>query len=383
MAATDPTGDSSKAEEISDIFEPEQPQPPNSVRMVNEDLRVEDEEFRMPTTQLSPWIEKAIKEGHYTSEQVNFMRAQKQKVFETAKTAIERFQQSQISQKTGSISRNVSQSVDANPHLPFPVINEVEDATSETATQPKLRMFPHCDFRACQMCRPTFRDRTWQCFDHIFDLEMSVHVSSIQDDSRPLSSVSVMQEIGLREPPAERPSLSRAQGSGIYSLNETGRVVLQNNPYGRSKIGIPSSNQASVDTADSTDIADVELEEPESKGFRESMKRAFRSMLLTRRNSRKRKGKDSSESTSAEVDAATFDMGLWQELNDELLKEASSVPLPVKESIDTDGTNEEAGLIETDGLIEDDALLEGIDIAGAAVTEEAAETGTSAIIMSV
>lgn len=383
MAATDPTGDSSKAEEISDIFEPEQPQPPNSVRMVNEDLRVEDEEFRMPTTQLSPWIEKAIKEGHYTSEQVNFMRAQKQKVFETAKTAIERFQQSQISQKTGSISRNVSQSVDANPHLPFPVINEVEDATSETATQPKLRMFPHCDFRACQMCRPTFRDRTWQCFDHIFDLEMSVHVSSIQDDRRPLSSVSVMQEIGLREPPAERPSLSRAQGSGIYSLNETGRVVLQNNPYGRSKIGIPSSNQASVDTADSTDIADVELEEPESKGFRESMKRAFRSMLLTRRNSRKRKGKDSSESTSAEVDAATFDMGLWQELNDELLKEASSVPLPVKESIDTDGTNEEAGLIETDGLIEDDALLEGIDIAGAAVTEEAAETGTSAIIMSV
>ena len=105
------------------------------------------------------------------------------------------------------------------------------------------------------------------------------------------------------------------------------------------------------------------------------MKRAFKSMLMrrpsSRSNLRKRKGRDSTESTSTEVDAAAFDMGLWTELNDELLREASSVPLPVKDSIDTDGSNEEAGLIE-----------EG-DIGGAAVTEEAAETGTSDIIMSV
>ncbi|KAK4690767.1 hypothetical protein P7C71_g6101, partial [Lecanoromycetidae sp. Uapishka_2] len=335
-----------------------------------------DREFQMPTAQLSPWIQKAIKEGHYSPEQIEIMRAQKQKVVDTAKAAVERFEESQTSDSTDFSKRipTTSPSVDANPHLPFPVINEVEDAATDT--QPELRMFPHCEFRACQLCRPTFRDRTWQCFGHIFELEVSVEVSRLEAENRPLGRVSVIRTIGLRKPPPKRRPLLRTHDS---------RSLYQNSTHRRFSSSVPSYYQRSVDVADSTDIADAQVEEPESRGFRESVKRAFKSMILTRNDSnklRKRKNRESSESTSAEVDAETFDMGLWQELNDELLREASSVPLPVKDSIDADGLNEEAGLIQG-GSMEDDELLEGLKIAGVAVTEEAAETGTSDIIMSV
>jgi len=377
--------------------EPNQTKFSNILGLVNEDPRPETKDFRMPTAQLSPWIEKAIKERHYTPEQVKIIRAQKQMVFETAKTAIERFEESQMSIITTSPrpAATTSQSVDANPHLPFAVINEVQETSSEVSAtadgvhrppiptaQPKLKMFPYCEFRACQLCRPTYRDRTWQCFDHIFELEVPIDISNLRAEDRPLANVSITRTIGLRKPPVKRrPRLPTHDSRSIYTLDEAGQVGFNKNSYRRSSPNIPSYYQRSVDAAGSTDISDAKLEELESKGFRDSMKRAFKSMLMhrpsSRSNLRKRKGRDSSESTSTEVDAAAFDMGLWTELNDELLREASSVPLPVKDSIDTDGSNEEAGLIEEDGLIE-----EG-DIGGTAVTEEAAETGTSDIIMSI
>lgn len=352
--------------------------PSNRLRLSKPGPRPEDTGFRMPTAQLSPWIDKAIKEGHYTAEQIEIMQAQKKAVFETAKAAIERFEESQTNQNTNAppYEPSTSQSVDANPHLPFPIINEVQDPIIETNAQPKLRMFPHCDFRACQLCRPTFRDRTWQCFGHTFEMETPVDVLSLQDENRPLSSVSVMRTIGLRKRSVRRrPRLGTHDSKHIYTFTQAGEMILQDNPHRRSTPSIPSYYQRSVDAADSTDIADAKAEEPESKGFRESMKRAFKGMMPTRRDSGrstlpKRKGRDGSESTSTDVDAATFDMGLWQELNDELLREASSVPLPTKNSTGSDRLNEEAGLIEE-------------DIAGVAVTEEAAETGTNDVIMSV
>jgi hypothetical protein len=382
------------------IGEPNQAKDLDSSNLLDEDPRPEGTDFRMPTAQLNPWIEKAIKEGHYTPEQVEILRAQKQKVFETAKTAIERFQESEMSKNTTSPARkaSTSQSVDANPHLPFPVINEVQEASTEEGTsglarpstsQLDLRMFPHCKFRACQLCRPTYRDRTWQCFGHIFELEVPIDIASLQEENRPLGSVSMMRTIGLRKPPVRRRFPLRTHDSrSIYTSNEAGQLVFQNNSRRLSSPSIAGYDQRSVDTAGSEDISDAKVEEPESKGFRESMRRAFKSMMLTRRDSsrselRKRKGRDSSESTSTEVDAAAFDMGLWQELNDELLREASSVPLPGKDSIKTDASNEEVGLIEEDGHVEADDLLEEVDVAGVAITEEAAETGTNDIIMSV
>ena len=119
---------------------------------------------------------------------------------------------------------------------------------------------------------------------------------------------------------------------------------------------------------DSSDIADIGVE-PESKGFRESMKRAFKGMLASRQSKNyselNRKEKSEAGSSTSELDAFEFDVGLYRELNDEVLKEASAIPLP----------NDSTEVL--------DAGVEDSLVAGVAVTEEAAETGTADIILSI
>ena len=339
---------------------------------VDEDFRPGGEDTPMPTAQLSPWIEKAIQDGHYTPEQVAKLRAQKQHVVDTARAAVEIFKQSQTN--TTNLAPHTPttlQSVDANPHLPFPVINEVQEssvtssptANVSLAQQPKARMFPFCKFCACQLCRPTHRDRAWQRFDDVFENDQGIPCIDYEDCNRPLASASLMSKIGLHPPRRpKRPPILSVDSRALYSRNEGGQVVFND------------SNGAYRKTADPTslsdDIADTKVE-AESKGFRESMKRAFKNMLVTRRHSarsdRKRKAREGTDTT--EEDAVEFDMGLWKELNDELLKEASGVPLPEKDSIE--------------GLSKNIAGMGVGGMGGVAVTEEAADLGTADVIMSV
>ena len=336
---------------------------------VTEDVSLGGEDIRMPTAQLSPWIEGAIKDGHYTPEQVVKLRAQKQHVVDTARAAIHQFEQSQTNNSNSSPQTSTTlQSVDTSPHLPFPVINKVQEplATSlptakvTLTQQAKTKLFPFCKFCACHLCRPTHRDRAWQRFDDIFETEHDVPFIHYEDRNRPLASRSTMSTIGLhplRLP--QRPLLKTNDSSALYMRNEAGQISFNNKDGSHRKSADP--------TGSSTDIADMNVE-AESKGFRESMKRAFKSMLMTRqpssRPNRKRKARDGTDTT--EEDAVEFDMGLWKELNDELLKEASGIPLPGKDSIER--LSKEFG---------------GFRMGGVAVTEEAADLGTADVIMSV
>ena len=326
-------------------------------------LGPEQKLFQMPTAQLSPWIEKSIKESHYTPEQVKILRAQKQKVFETACAAVERFEKSQSRCfNSPSKNSNASQSVDANPHLPYPVINEAQEPSTIDASilfaEPKLQIFPYCKFRACQLCRPTYRDRTWQCFDEIFADDSPINPDEIEAEERPLASLAVGRTIGLREPsPRRRPQLRALNSRAIYTINEAGQVVLKNNSY-----------RKTPDLPCSADVADVKIES-DIKGFRESWKSAIKGMLTSPRNSigsnLKRMGRSNAESTSAEVDTSEL-TEMWNYLDDDLLREASNVPLPAKDSVEE--------------LTED---IKEVDIGGVAITGEAAETGTADIILSV
>lgn len=339
---------------------------------VNEDPRLGGEDAPMPTAQLSPWIETAIGDGHYTPEEVAKLRAQKQHVVDTARAAIDHFEQSQTNDiNSPSQTPTTLMSVDANPHLPFPIINEVQEtsATSSLTTnvalaqQPKIRMFPFCKFCACQLCRPTHRDRAWQRFDDVFEKQYEIPFIHYEDNNRPLASASILSRIGLRPPRLpKRPLLRSLDSRALYSRNDAGQVFFKNNN---------GSDRKSTDlTSPSTDIADIKVE-LESKGFRESVRRAFKGMLMTRRPSsrsvRKRKARDGTDTT--EEDAVEFDMSLWKELNDELLKEASGVPLPEKDSIE--------------GLSNKVAGMGVGGVGGVAVTEEAADLGTADVIMSI
>ena len=338
---------------------------------VSEDPRLGGEYAPMPTAQLNPWIEKEIKDGHYTPEQVAKLRAQKQHVVDTARAAIDHFEQIQTN-NTISPPRTPTtlQSVDAIPHLPFPVINEVREpsATSPPTAnvtldqQPKLTMFPFCKFCACQLCRPTYRDRAWQRFDDVFEKKYEIPFIHYEDRNRPLASASILSTMGLRPPRLRRPLLRSLDSRVLYSRNEDSQIVFNNNSGSYRKSADPTSL--------STDIADVKAE-AETKGFRESMKRAFKGMLMNRRPSsrsvRKRKAREGTDTT--EEDVVEFDMGLWKELNDELLREASGVPLPGKDSVE--------------GLSKEVAEMNIGGVGGIAVTEEAADLGRADVIMSV
>ena len=337
-----------------------------------------------PTAKLSPWIEKAIDEGHYTPEQIHKLQAQKQHVVDIARLAIDQFEQSQSNVANPlSLTPTTLQSVDANPHLPFPVINEVQEpaaagpptAGAKLVQQSKLRMFPFCKFCACQLCRPTHRDRAWQSFDDIFEKDQEIPFIHYEDSNRPLASASILRKIGLRPPRLpKRPLLGSLGNRAIYSRNEEGKFVLndKNGAYRRS----------ADPTGSSTDIADVKVE-PESKGFREGMKRAFKSMLMTRRSSsrslRKRKSSDGTDTT--DENTVEFDMGLWTELNDELLREASAVPLPGKDSIER--LTKDVAKMEVGGTGGVAGVAGVTGVGGVAVTEEAADLGTADVIMSV
>ena len=327
------------------------------------DSRCGGEAMRMPTAQLSPWIEKAIKDGHYTPEQVIRLRAQKQHVVDTAKAAIYQYEQSQSSNPSPPAQTPTTlQSVEVNPDLPDRVIDQVRGPSARGfPSAKKIRMFPFCKFCACQFCRPTHRDRAWQSLDEIFEREHEIPFIHYDDMNRPMASRSIMSTIGLHPPPLpqQRPLLRSNDSRTLYSRNEAGQVFFNTQ--------MASYRKSADSISSSPDIADMDVE-IESKGFRESMKRAFKSMLSSRqpssRSNKKRRAVDGTDST--EEDAVEFDMGLWKELNDELLKEASGVPLPEKDSIE--GLRKEVG---------------GMGMGGIAVTEEAADLGTADVIMSI
>ena len=339
---------------------------PRSTDAMEEVLSSNDLGVQIAAPQLSPWVENAVRRGHYTPEQVKLLRAQKQTVIDNTRITLQMFEQSQTSEKDSPRKTKAKQPLNTVPDSPLGTIHEVvqqsaiEKAESlvPLSAEPKLKLYPHCRYRACHHCRPTYRDRAWQCFDEIFSDDSAIDLDSLEAEERPLASVSLLRTIGLRSsPPRGRPRLRSFDSRSIYTFDNAGLIVLKNNSY-RKDPTLPGSS----------DIADIG-DEPESKGFRESMKRAFKGMLATRQSKNyselNRKEKSEAGSSTSDLDAVEFDVGLYRELNDEVLKEASGVPLP----------NDSTEVL--------DAGVEDLAVGGVAVTEEAAETGTADIILSV
>lgn len=321
-------------------------------------------------TQLSPWVEKAILEGHYTHEQELILRKQKQNVNDKIAAAMQHFTEAEAEVAASPQQLQQSPSVDANSYLPFPVINQVHDP-SNTNSLPSnpistARIFPYCEHRACHSCRSTFRDRTWQHFDAIFEAPRPP-VIDFQIDNRPLSSPLIVATIGTHEPQRRR------QRPLMHTFDNMGLM--------RPRSGKRTLESA---TSNSDDVADPS--EEDNKGLRHTIKRAFREMLMSRRDSVATTGRSSISTTTATArpsretsrrsrlrkeapvdDSEEYDLGLWTEANDKLLREASHVMLP--------------GHDGHDGL---DAQAEEVDVPdGVAVTEEGVDTGTADVIMSV
>ena len=144
------------------------------------------------TPTLAPGIEKAIKDGQYTPEQVQILRAQKRNAIELTKATFEQFQREAC---TKHISRR--------PSLTYSTATNVkmtDNARQQgSSSDPKLRMFPYCEFQACQTCRPGYRDRAWQSIDEIYAKDASTIIEFEKSSfykTRPLNCRKVMQDIG-------------------------------------------------------------------------------------------------------------------------------------------------------------------------------------------
>ena len=306
-------------------------------------------------TELKPWMEQAVKEGKYTLEQEATLRAQRQKVLETITQSESRFEAQlesipisldQITKSKGDVSTS---------DVPPPKIRSIQKT--------KPRLFPYCIQRACQLCRPTFKDRVWQRFENVLTDDAPVDVS-FETDQRPLSDPKFVRHLGLRKPLFARSPVLKTYGSmENLSLDDLGQIVHGNDTKERrthSQEGLQHSTPASAE-ADST-------------GFRNSVKRSFKRMLMSRRNTfyDMPPGGTPPMKTKSDLsmtlmnDSADFDISLWRQLNEEVLSEASATHLPGQDGYD--------GLEVEPGLEAEEAI---------ALTEEAADLGTADIIVAV
>lgn len=357
------------------------------------------EQEKMEPTKLKPWMEKAIQDGHYTDEEICIIIAQKQKVRDTIAAAEKAFEEYQLpapnrepinSEPEGchtsmsSAESATSPSIDASLHLPFAVINEVQcspDTPPDKKSQPSnrtlldaippvpsipglqvtLRMLPKCSYMCCQRCRPTFQDRCFLHLDDILHRAGPVPNINFATDNRPLADPAVVRKMGLYRPKAKRTRTFAV--NGIYQDKEDNYTAV-GSPLKRMQYSLDgySKENSKENTNDS---------EQASKGFRESVRRAFRGMITTRRRGQSKSSQTSRrskrESQIQEDDGVDFDMGLWKELNDELLQEASEVQLPGHDGMD--GLDHEVGEVEVMG--------------GLSVTEEGVDLGAADVIMSV
>lgn len=300
---------------------------------------------------LSPWIEKAIQQGHYTSEQILLMRAQRQNVVQSIAAAEDYMTEhpdlnnpTASHQSTNTLTAKIKGLLPDRSRSEIQAVKEPEPSPAAVNLRgaPKTQVFPACKYRYCQICRPTFRDRAWIKFDDIFADESCASTIDFDHDNRPVSLLSLVCNIGLREARLPR------------SQNVPKRHILTSGLYHRRTI-----------------IPDDPRIESERNSFRRGVMRAFRGMLMSGRRSSRSRSRPASRRRapmSTYVDAINgCDLGLWRSLDDELLQLAANVHLPGHDGMD--------------GLGPEDTEIEVED--GIAVTEEGVDLGAADVIIQV
>jgi hypothetical protein len=145
---------------------------------------------QLVTAQLSQDVLRGIQDGHYNSQQIRLLQAQKLRVKETIamqEDALENHSQSYLASNSPSsphaildnsvmIARgtpeasehqnaNASGQAVKNPTLDQNEAHSVMPCASKvTYVEP---LVPNCHFRCCQACRPAYRDRAFQSLDTV------------------------------------------------------------------------------------------------------------------------------------------------------------------------------------------------------------------------
>lgn len=355
----------------------------------------------MPSPKLAPWIEKAIEDGHYIPEQIVILRAQKQHLADTAKSVTERYEQELAAQikkvTTQPIAPTTPQmpemhTLDTNPHLPYPVIQEAVKPQSQQSgastpqtppihpmsspgnavqiLQQNRRLFPYCRYLICQVCRPTFKDRAWARFEEAYATEDAPSLDALECEyySAPMASASVLQKIGLRkyQPKPPRPRLQTFDNRDVNIVRDPrdGRMIISESPA--SSTGSPTSTSSDITSATSG---------AERAGPRKNITGFVQKWLERRQGVLQSKSQLSSPELTrgaAELEEMRNQPGglrnaLVRALSEEALQQATKIALPADQNDDLD-----------------DNEMDEVDVTeGLAVTEEAADLGSADLILSV
>lgn len=357
---------------------------------------------KMPSPKLAPWIEKAIKDGHYTPEQIAILRAQKQHLADTAKSVTERYEQELAEQikkvTTQPIPPTTSQmpeshTLDTNPHLPYPVIQEAvkpqsqqaEASSPQTAPthlisspgnavqilQQNKRLFPYCNYLICQICRPTFKDRAWVRFEEAFAMETAPSLDALECEhySAPMASVSVLREIGMRkyQPKPPRPRLQTFDNRDVNMVRDPrdGRMIVSESP--------------ASSTGSSTPTTSSDITEATSGGERDGPRKNITGFVQQWLQRRQALSQSKSQLSPPELTRGAAELeemrnqpgglrnALVTALSEEALRQAAKMELPPDQNDDLD-----------------DNEMDEVDVTeGLAVTEEAADLGSADLILSV
>ncbi|MCJ1317861.1 hypothetical protein MMC15_003188 [Xylographa vitiligo] len=249
--------------------------------------------------ELSPWIEKAIIDGHYTADQIDILRAQKRRVQSVIASVQSEFLSARpatlmpsrmASQRNSTIVKEPNQpcgNTQVSPDKPKtnePLLVKVADGIAVSPPpppppppRPPPTLISECNYKTCQVCRPISRDRAWQCFDHVFHSNTQCFSPDFASDLRPVSDARHVRRLGLWKP--------RPRPRTFTSFDN---IVLTDEEDESETDTSLEDSQSRRDSRDST-----------SAGFRASARRAFHEMMTVSRQQsiRNRDSKDSSTST--------------------------------------------------------------------------------------
>lgn len=307
--------------------------------------------------QLSVWVVEAIKNGHYTVEQVKLLEAQKRSVNDTV-AALEQYLHLEHRDVTLDFPPGASTSppsVETNSLTSVQTVTDVAKTTStlsvtEQLARVRMDLFPDCRWSCCHTCRPMYRDRSWQSLEGVLASNTTEHTSPDFGERR-VTHINIARNLGLRKP---RRMFDCFEDLRSVTCDEDGGVSLGKH-FGQA--GGEGEEQEGGES---------------SISFRTSVKRAFRGMLMSRRRHSSSSGvgkKLKRRSSKQGGDTEELDGNLWSEMSNQLLRDAAEVQLPGEGGMDDLELKE--GKVEVE-------VEEGV-----AVTEEALDLGTADIIISV
>ncbi|MCJ1338847.1 hypothetical protein MMC09_004136 [Bachmanniomyces sp. S44760] len=322
--------------------------------------------------QLNPWMEKAIHDGHYTPEQIRILRTQKRKVNDIL---------SSVDGKLEWIPELDTSVVAVGPPAMRPALpiisnlsSNMSPSSSGDATQETSDVFSHGS---------TNRNSSYSCQSRSLPL---FPVPTLNEEKTLLSDVRLVRELGLN---AQLPCERRC-GRMRLSTQEQEEFQAGNEEYNRSMKEEDEAERSIYFAGVRTEARPASSARnlgngQESVGFRDSIRHAFRGMLLGRRResivreeleSRRKDGKRSTKASVKSLrtaprrpqeDTEESDLGVWEDLDENWALEASRVSLPPTET-------------------EHEVMGEGVDAeihvpGGVALTEEGVDLGAADIIM--